>query len=260
MKFGSLDDKIGQFKGNNFQPYKVQLRESEYILNPKNLDNLLLDSIEIDNSVNWNPSLQFPSKILCIGRNYKEHAKELGNPVPKIPLVFLKPPSSLLGNKHDVILPETSNMIHHEVELAVIIGKQGKRIAPEKASEHIFGYSVFLDITARDLQRSDKTWFRGKGYDTFGPFGPWIVTKDEINNAQNLEISLEINENRVQNGNTNDMIFSIDYLISYLSQIVTLEPGDIIATGTPAGVGPINSGDKLKATIENIGTLNVVVK
>ena len=260
MKFGRLNDNIGQFKGKSFYPYKEQLNEIEYILNSNKLENPLLDSIELDNTVNWDPSLKFPSKILCIGRNYKEHAEELGNPIPEVPLVFLKPPSSLLGNNQEVVLPKTSKMIHHEIELAVIISKQGKNISLEKSSEYIFGYSVFLDITARDLQRSDKTWFRGKGYDTFGPFGPWIITKDEVENAQNLDIKLEINGNIKQHGNTNDMIFSIDYLISYLSQIVTLEPGDIITTGTPAGVGPINSGDKLKATIESVGMLSVVVQ
>ena len=201
------------------------------------------------------------AKVICVGKNYLLHAQELNSEVPKEPLLFWKPHSSLLAPKGEIILPSMSKNIHHETELVAVIGKggkNGKNIPVNEAMDHVLGYTVGLDITARDLQRSDTTWFRGKGFDTFAPVGPIIVPKDQVN-LDDCTIELKINGEIRQHGNTKDFIFKLPMVINYVSQIVTLEPGDIIFTGTPEGVGPIHSGDKLQATISNIGLLEVYV-
>ena len=201
----------------------------------------------------------FPfAKIICVGRNYAEHAKELGNSVPDEPLLFLKPSSALLGPKGKILLPDMSQRIEHETELVVVIGTKGKNIPENKAMNYVLGYSIGLDITARDLQNKDKTWLRAKGFDTFSPVGPWIISPDKIN-LEDCPIELVINGERRQKGNTKDMVFKLPYLIHYVSRIVTLEAGDIIFTGTPEGVGPIHSGDELVAKIGSIVELRVNV-
>lgn len=217
--------------------------------------------IELDNFSQKIDQVPLPvsTKLICVGRNYADHAKELGNEVPKEPLLFFKPSSSLLPNNGLIELPIISEHVDHEVELAIIISKKGKNIPEENAMDFVFGYTISLDITARDLQRKDKTWFRGKGFDTFAPVGPWICKPDAIN-LDDCEIKLTVNEKLVQRGNIKDLIFKIPFLLHYISSIVTLNPGDIILTGTPEGVGPIKSEDNLKATIKNIGTLQVKVK
>ncbi|MHA2364891.1 MAG: fumarylacetoacetate hydrolase family protein [Candidatus Hodarchaeales archaeon] len=199
-----------------------------------------------------------PSKIICVGRNYVEHAKELGNIVPKEPLLFFKPNNSLLGPHGRIQIPKMSQKVDYELELVVVIGKKGKSISLKDAMNYVLGYTIGLDITARDLQKKDKTWFRGKGFDTFAPVGPWIAPPLAIN-LTNCEFKLFINDEERQIGNTKDMIFKIPYLIEYISQIVTFEPGDLIFTGTPKGVGQIHSGDKLKAIVDGIGNLIVNV-
>ena len=197
-----------------------------------------------------------PSKIICTGRNYQSHILEMGGSgVPSEPLFFLKPPSSLIGSGHPIILPSQSHDVHHEIELGVVIGAKGRHIPKENALKYVFGYTVFLDITARDLQRKDQTWFRGKGFDTFGPIGPWIVLKDDVENPNNLKLELRVNEEVRQVGNTRDMIFSVSELIHHVSNVVSLMPGDIIATGTPSGVGKLEKGDVVYSRIENIGIL-----
>ncbi len=198
------------------------------------------------------------AKIICVGKNYMEHAKEMGSDVPSEPLLFWKPRTSLLSPKGKIVLPKMSKDVQHETELVVIIGKKGKNIPTAEAMDYVLGYTIGLDITARDLQRSDKTWFRGKGFDTFAPVGPVIVPKDKIN-LENCPIKLLINGKERQNGNTKDFIFKLPTIINYTSQIVTLEPGDLIYTGTPEGVSTIFSGDQLKAEIPNIGILEVSV-
>lgn len=198
------------------------------------------------------------AKIICVGKNYLLHAQELNSEVPKEPLLFWKPHSSLLAPKGEILLPPMSKNIHHETELVAIIGKGGKNIPVDKAMDHVLGYTIGLDITARDLQRSDTTWFRGKGFDTFAPVGPIIVPKDQIN-LDDCSITLKINGDVRQEGNTKNFIFKLPTIINYVSQVITLQPGDLIFTGTPEGVGPIHSGDKLQATISNIGTLEVSV-
>ncbi len=199
-----------------------------------------------------------PSKIVCLGRNYAEHAKELGHEVPKEPVIFLKPPSSLIGPNEAIILPKKSREVHHEVELAVIIGKRAKRVPAEKAMEYVLGYTVLLDVTARDLQweakRRGLPWTVSKGFDTFAPVGPRVVDRRELN-IDDLELGLRVNGEVRQLARTSEMIFKIPEIIEYVSGIMTLEPGDIIATGTPAGVGPLRHGDRVEAWIEGIGKL-----
>ncbi|ADT84864.1 fumarylacetoacetate hydrolase family protein [Thermococcus barophilus] len=199
-----------------------------------------------------------PSKIICLGRNYAEHAKELGHEVPKEPVIFLKPPSALIGPNQTIILPKKSREVHHEVELAVIIGKRGKNIPREKAMDYVLGYTILLDITARDLQweakRKGLPWTVAKGFDTFAPIGPRIVPKEELD-PSDLEIGLKVNGEVRQLSRTGKMIFKIPEIIEYISSIMTLEKGDIIATGTPEGVGPLRHGDTVEAWIEGIGVL-----
>jgi len=204
-----------------------------------------------------------PTKIVCLGRNYAKHAEEMRSEVPREPIIFLKPPSSLIGPEEKIILPEKSKNVHHEVELAVVIGKRAKNVGVEDAMDYVLGYTILLDITARDLQdeakRKGLPWSLAKGFDTFAPIGPRVAAVGEIE-PHNLEIGLKINGKVRQRGNTSDMIFKIPEIISYISSIMTLEPGDIIATGTPEGVGKIEHGDVIDAWIEGIGTLRVYVE
>lgn len=199
-----------------------------------------------------------PTKIVCVGRNYASHANEMKSEIPKEPVLFLKPPSAIIGPDSEIIIPEMSKRVEHEVELGVIIGKRAKNVSMEEAKEHIYGYTVFLDITARDLQNKAKRkglpWSVSKGFDTFAPLGPRIALAEELN-PDELEIWLKVNGELRQRGNTRNMLFSVGFLISYISRIMTLEPGDIIATGTPSGVGEIKDGDVIEAYIDGIGTL-----
>lgn len=193
-----------------------------------------------------------PSKILCIARNYAAHAKEHNSPVPDVPMLFLKPPSSLIGPGETIILPPQSQQIEHEAELAVVIGKPGRWISPEQALDHIFGYTIANDVTARDLQRRDGQWGRAKGFDTFCPLGPWIET--DFDPSDSL-ITCNVNGEMRQMASTRDMVFSIRQLIAFISSVMTLDTGDILLTGTPAGVGSLLPGDQVEIIIEGIGTL-----
>src|SRR5712692_9975467 len=204
-----------------------------------------------------------PTKILCLGRNYKEHAHEMGGTVPQEPMLFLKPPSCLLGEGGVVELPPSSQVVHHEVELAVIMGKRAERVSSQDWEKYVYGYAIFLDITARDLQEEAKMrgepWTVSKGFDTFGPASA-ITAKDAITDPHKLNISLKKNGQLKQDANTSHMIFKIPIIIEYASRIMTLEPGDIISTGTPEGVGEIRDGDRLEARIEELGSLSVSVR
>lgn len=193
-----------------------------------------------------------PSKIVCLGRNYEEHAKEHGAEVPQIPLIFLKPPSVLIGQGENIVLPPQSNQVEHEAELAIVIGKSGRWIGTDNATDHIFGYTIANDVTARDLQRSDPQWTRSKGFDTFCPLGPWIETEMD---PYDILITCRVNDNIRQMASTRDMVFSIPQIIAFISSVMLLEPGDVILTGTPAGVGVLEAGDVVKASIEGIGEL-----
>jgi 2-keto-4-pentenoate hydratase/2-oxohepta-3-ene-1,7-dioic acid hydratase in catechol pathway len=194
----------------------------------------------------------FPEKIICVGRNYAAHAKERGASIPETPLLFLKPPSSIIANNDPIFIPPVSNQVEHEVELVVVIGKQGRWIPLNHALDYVFGYTIGNDLTARDLQNIDNQWTRAKGFDTFCPLGPWIETDLD---PSDLILSCYVNAEMRQMGSTRDMIFGIPQLISYISSIMTLKPGDLIFTGTPSGVGQIYPGDKIDARIEGIGSL-----
>ncbi|ASJ08192.1 acylpyruvase [Thermococcus siculi] len=197
-----------------------------------------------------------PSKIVALAKNYAEHAKEMESDVPEKPIFFLKPPSSLIGPGDPIILPRMSKRVDHEVELAVIIGKHAKRVPAEKAMDYVLGYTILLDITARDLQWEAKKnglpWTVAKGFDTFAPVGPRVVDRRELK-IDDLEIGLKVNGEVKQLARTSEMIFKVLEIIEYVLSIMTLEPGDIIATGTPAGVGPLRHGDHIEAWIEGIG-------
>lgn len=213
------------------------------------------------------PIPRMRKNIICLGLNYANHAKETHTPPPQKPIFFTKSPTSIIGPHDEIILPNSSKEIDYEVELAFIIGKKGKNISKDTALEHIAGYTVFNDITARDLQRNHRQWFKGKSLDTFAPMGPFFVTKDEIPNPHDLKISLKLNGEIMQTSNTSKMYFNIPTLLEILSQDMTVEPGDIIATGTPAGVGfmrkpPIflKQGDIVEASIEKIGVITNRVK
>ena len=213
--------------------------------------------------VRLGPPVTNPSKIICVGLNYTDHAAEQGRDVPDWPLTFAKGPNALIGDGDPIPIPEEVTQMDHEVELAVVIGRRAKAVPQDRARDHIAGFGVFMDISARDVQYREKQWFRAKSFDGFGPFGPFLTTSDEIPDPHNLEISLEVNGHQYQSSNTGLMTFNVYYLIHYLSQNMTLEPGDIIATGTPAGVGAfaspqrfLRTGDTIKATIDALGTLS----
>lgn len=191
-----------------------------------------------------------PGKIICVGRNYAAHAKEHEVEVPEVPLLFLKPPSSIIGPGETILLPPQSQQVEHEAELAVVIGKRSRWLNPETAKEAILGYTVANDITARDLQRRDGQWTRGKGFDTFCPVGPWIET--EFDSADAV-ITCKVNDELRQMASTRDMVFPVRQLVAYVSSIMTLEPGDLLLTGSPAGVGLLKDGDELLTSIEGIG-------
>ena len=196
----------------------------------------------------------FPSKIVCIGRNYRDHAAELGNAVPKEPLLFLKPPSAVIAPGAAIRIPHISQRVDFEGELGIVIGRRASQIGPEEdVKQYIRGYTVVNDVTARDLQKSDGQWSRAKGFDTFCPVGPLVT--DEIDPDLGLGVTTTLNGQIRQDGNTRDLIFSITALLRYITAAMTLYPGDLIPTGTPAGVGSMQPGDHVQVSIEGIGTL-----
>src|ERR1051325_1902447 len=203
----------------------------------------------------------YPGKILAIGRNYADHALEGGGEPPKAPLIFAKLTNALSAQNAPIVLPTVSQTIDWEAELAVVIGRRAKAVSEADALNYVFGYTMMNDVTARDLQRKDGQWTRGKGLDTFAPLGPFITTRDEIPDVQNLKVEGLYNGGVTQSSNTSKMIFSIAYLVSYISQGITLEPGDIIASGTPEGVGffrdpPVllQPGDVCEVRVEKLGS------
>ncbi|MEN8614995.1 fumarylacetoacetate hydrolase family protein [Dehalogenimonas sp. THU2] len=193
-----------------------------------------------------------PSKIVCLGVNYHGHAKEMGHTIPDAPLIFLKPSTAVIGPEADIIYPPSSQRVDYEAELAVVIKKPVWRVSREAARDSILGYTCFNDVTARDLQKQDGQWTRAKGFDTFAAVGPWITTGID---PSSLTVETWLNGERKQHGNTVDLIYPIDYLIHFVSHVMTLLPGDVIATGTPSGIGPMHPGDTVEVRIEGIGTL-----
>lgn len=207
-------------------------------------------------------------KLICIGLNFHEHAKETGNPVPKHPIVFMKATSAINGPYDDVVLPRGSQHSDWEIELGVVIGERAKYVDAADALTHVAGYCVVNDVSERFYQtKLTGQWTKGKSCDTFGPLGPWLVTADEIADPQNLAMTMDVNGERMQTGNTNDMIFSVREIIAHLSGLMTLYPGDVIATGTPAGVGSgkkpeaifLRAGDRMAGSVEGLGKQEQVV-
>ena len=192
------------------------------------------------------------SKIVGVGRNYAAHAAEHGNEVPTQPLLFLKPNTSVIGPDDPIVLPDWTEHVEHEAELAVVIGKVTKDVSPEHALQYVFGYTVANDVTARDIQRSDAQWTRAKGFDTSCPLGPWLVPGLDVDD---LAVTARVNGQARQDGRTSQMVFDVAYLVSYVSEVFTLLPGDVILTGTPAGVGRLEHRDVVEVEVEEIGVL-----
>ena len=193
-----------------------------------------------------------PTKIVCVGRNYADHAKELGNEAPSEPIIFLKPPSALLAPNGTIVRPAISQMVHHEAELAIVIGKRAKNVKAAGWRDYVLGFACANDVTARDIQKRDVQFTRGKSFDTFCPIGPCIETELD---PSNVRVQLRVNGETRQDGRTSDMIFPPPFLLEFISSVMTLEPGDVILTGTPAGVGPLVAGDMVEVEIEGIGVL-----
>jgi 2-keto-4-pentenoate hydratase/2-oxohepta-3-ene-1,7-dioic acid hydratase in catechol pathway len=193
------------------------------------------------------------SKIVCVGRNYAAHARELGNAIPDRPLLFFKPPSSLIGSGEPIVLPADTKRVEHEAEIGVLIGERARNVSEEDAIGYVAAYAALNDVTARDLQRMDDQWARAKGFDTFCPLGAPFPAESVDHRA--LEVVCRVNGEERQRGHTGQMTFSIPFLICYISRIMTLEPGDIIATGTPEGVGPLHAGDVVEVEIPGVGSV-----
>jgi 2-keto-4-pentenoate hydratase/2-oxohepta-3-ene-1,7-dioic acid hydratase in catechol pathway len=208
-----------------------------------------------------------PPKIICLGLNYVDHAAETNSPVPDDPVIFMKPRTAIIGPNNEIIKPKYVKELDYEGELAIVIGKTAKNIALSEAEKHIFGYTVFNDVSARDFQFKDGQWTRGKSFDTFAPTGPCITTQNQLKNTDDLAIHTWVNNELRQNGTTRNMVFNVNQIVHHLSRVMTLEPSDIIATGTPGGVGHamkpksyLGNGDMVRIEIEGIGTLENKVK
>ena len=246
-------------------------------LDPENLNFETLSKIkkinleslpEISKSTRIGPCVNRPGKFVAIGLNYSDHAAETGAKPPSEPIVFMKATSCIVGPNDDVIIPKNSKKTDWEVEIAFVVGKEAKYISEKDAPNHIFGYCIVNDISEREFQIEKMgQWVKGKSADTFGPIGPYLVTTDEIANVQKLNLSLNLNGQETQRGNTNKMIFNINFILSYLSNFMSLQPGDIVTTGTPPGVGMgkkpplyLKSGDEMHLTIDHLGEQHQKVK
>jgi 2-keto-4-pentenoate hydratase/2-oxohepta-3-ene-1,7-dioic acid hydratase in catechol pathway len=241
--------RLGLFEGELVLPLSIGETTASFP-NPRTDEAIPISAVEFLAPVT-------PTKIVCIGRNYREHAAELGNKMPDEPLLFLKAPSAIVANGDCIELPPQSLQVEHEGELGVVIGRQARKLSDnEDALSYVLGYTCVNDVTARDLQRKDVQFTRAKSFDTFCPVGPFIV--DSLD-PLNLVVTTRVNGTVKQNGRTADMAFSVPFLIRYISNIMTLFPGDLIATGTPAGVSPMNDGDVVEVDIEGIGVLRNTV-
>jgi 2-keto-4-pentenoate hydratase/2-oxohepta-3-ene-1,7-dioic acid hydratase in catechol pathway len=245
-------------------------------LNPESINFETLESLkkinlesleEIDKNERIGSCIAKPGNFFAVGLNYTEHAKETGAEPPENPVLFNKSVHSIVGPNDNVVIPKGSEKLDHEVEIAFVIGKKAKRVQEKNAQEYIFGYCICNDISERDWQKNKGgQWVKGKSGDTFGPLGPYLVTKDEIKDVNDLNLTLGVNGNRHQTGNTNQMIFNFNFLIAHITSFITLMPGDIVTTGTPPGVGlgmnpPVflKSGDKMDLSVDNLGSQNTKV-
>ena len=254
-------DKDGKFRdlSSQIKDFSPEFLNNFTINKLKNLN--LNDLPELSNKDRIGSCIKNPGKFVAIGLNYTDHAKETGLKTPTEPIVFMKASSSICGPNDDIEIPKGSTKLDWEVELAFVVGKQTKNISENDAADHILGYCIVNDVSEREWQIEKLgQWVKGKSGDTFGPIGPYLVTKEEIANVQNLKMNLEINGKNIQNGNTSKMIFNINYVLSYLSNFMSLEPGDIITTGTPFGVGMgmkpptyLKPDDEIKLSVDNLG-------
>ena len=252
---------------------------SSYIfdLNPEHINFENLEKIkkinleklpEVPKSTRIGPCISKPGKFIGIGLNFSDHAAEIGAQIPKEPIIFMKASSCISGPNDDIIIPKDSKKCDWEVEIAFIVGKETKNVSEGNAENHIFGYCIVNDVSEREWQlEGTGQWVKGKSADTFGPVGPYLITRDEIKNVQNLNMNLYVNGKNMQSGNTNKMIFNINFLLSYLSKFMSLQPGDIVTTGTPPGIGnakkpPIflKAGDKVKLSIDELGEQNQIIR
>ena len=242
-------------------------------LNPENLNFELISKIqkidlsklpELSSNERVGSCITSPGKFVAIGLNYSDHAAEVGAEIPKEPIMFMKATSSMCGPNDDIELVAGSKKLDWEVELGIVIGKEAKHITVAQSQDHILGYCLVNDVSEREWQIEKMgQWVKGKSHDTYGPTGPYLVTKDEIKDVNNLKMILDVNNERRQTGNTKTMIFDVDYIVSYVSKFMSLQPGDIITTGTPPGVGMgmkpqlfLKAGDEIKLSIENLGEQN----
>ena len=263
-------DKDGKIRdlSSKIKDFSPEFLNNSLINNLKNLN--LTDLPELSKSERVGPCIVKPGKFVAIGLNYSDHAKETGAKTPTEPIVFMKATSSISGPYDDIEMPKDSSKLDWEVELAIVIGKETKNISEKEVSDHILGYCIVNDVSEREWQlEKSGQWVKGKSSDTFGPTGPYLVTQDEIPDINNLNLILEVNGKTMQSGNTKNMIFNVNFLISYLSKFMSLQPGDLITTGTPAGVGMgmkpqvfLKSGDNIKLSIDFLGEQNskVVIK
>ena len=268
LRCGSLNkekpavlDKNGQIRDISFHIKDLNPKNISFT-NLEKLKKINLESLpEIPSSERIGSCIANPGKFVAIGLNYSDHAAETGAKIPTEPIVFMKATSCIVGPNDDVVIPKNSKKTDWEVEIAFVVGKETKYIKEEDAQDHIFGYCLVNDVSEREFQIEKLgQWVKGKSADTFGPIGPYLVTKDEIPDVQNLNLSLDVNGKRMQTGNTNNMIFNINYILSYLSNFMSLQAGDIVTTGTPPGVGMgmkpqvfLKSGDVMKLTIDHLG-------
>jgi len=237
-KYGVIEeDTVVEMEGDPFSPFKMTSKTKK------------LDAVKL-----LAPCL--PSKIVAIGLNYRDHAEELKIEIPKAPILFIKPSTSVIGPGGAILFPKMSKRVDYEAELAVVVKKKATAVPEEQATDYVLGYTCFNDVTARDLQPKDGQWTLSKSFDTFSPVGPWIVTDID---PSHLEISSYLNGQRRQHSHTGNLIFDVKKLVSYISHAMTLQPGDVIATGTPSGIGRMSIGDRIDVVIEGIGTLSNTV-
>lgn len=260
-------DKNGKFRNlsSHIKDLNPETINFETLKDLKKIDLENLD--EIDQNTRIGSCITKPGNFFAIGLNYTEHAKETGAEPPKNPVLFNKSVHCIVGPNDNVVIPKGSEKLDHEVEIAFVIGKKAKKVKEEEAQDYIFGYCICNDISERDWQKNKGgQWVKGKSGDTFGPLGPYLVTHDEIEDIQNLNLSLDVNGKRHQTGNTKQMIFNFNFLIAHISSFITLMPGDIVTTGTPPGVGlgmtpPVflKNGDKMELSVDNLGTQTIKV-
>ena len=256
-KIRSLEDCIDDFDSKNLNFETI-----------KKIERLNIESLkEIDKNCRIGPCVKNPGKFIAIGLNYSDHASESGMAIPKEPIIFHKATSSIVGPNDNVVMPKDSKKLDWEVEIGFVIGKEVKNITEQEAADYIFGYCIVNDVSEREWQiERGGNWTKGKSGDTFGPIGPYLVTKEEIKDVNNLSLRLDVNGKRMQTGNTDKMIFNFNFILSYLSNFMSLQPGDIVTTGTPPGVGMgmkppvyLKRGDKITLEVTGLGTQNQTV-